>query len=257
LQLNSLSLYDCEISDLTGVGLCENLVSLNVGRNPINLIPADDFDKLEHLETLCLDDCQLEGPLPSAITGLSNLKELRMANNRITDLTDDITKLSQLEVLSVDNNCLALVPDALTELQNLKTLLLRSNQLTSLPDMRGMISLLLLHVSSNQLTELPDTLNEVGSLTHIYCNSNQLTELPMGIETLPDLKHLNAANNAIDLLQTMFLDKFGATPDEDGVLRGKKCKVLLTGNPVLKRLKGEPNKANDADVDMQDSTDSI
>jgi len=262
-QLKSLSLYDCEISDLSGIGLCENLVSLNVGRNPINNIPLSDFAKLSlSLESLCLDDCKLEGALSPAITGLNSLRELRMANNQITDLTEDIASLSQLEILGLDGNQIAALPDALTELMNLKTLLLRGNKLTSLPDQNlpGLLSLQLLHVSSNQLTALPDSLSACGSLTHIYANSNKLEALPRGIETLPDLKHLNVAHNAIDSLSSDFLRKFGE-PDADGMILAKKCKVFLCGNPVfVTRQKEETIKKNtaqddDNDVDMNDQSD--
>ena len=254
-QLKSLSLYDCEISDLNGIGLCENLVSLNVGRNPIKSLSSDFAELSTSLESLCLDDCQLEGPLPSAVTGLGCLQELRLANNRITDLTEDVANLSQLEILGLDNNQVAALPDALAELMNLKVLLLRGNQLTSLPDhgLPGMISLQLLHVSSNQLTALPHSLAECGSLTHIYANSNKLKALPVGIETLPDLKHLNVAHNEIVSLSTDFYRQFGE-PNVDGLIGGN-CKVLLQGNPVLNQK--ESNKTqDDGDVNMDEEDEN-
>jgi Leucine-rich repeat (LRR) protein len=249
LQLKSLSLYDCEIIDLTGIGLCENLVSLNVGRNPVTELPAADFAKLSWLETLCLDDCKLEGRLPVAITCLYNLLELRMANNKITEITDEIRNVRQLTVLGLDRNSLVALPDAVTELLNLQTLLLRSNQLTALPaDLPNMISLKLLHVSSNKLSALPDNLAECTSLTHVYANSNAFTQLPVNMERLlPGLLHLNVAHCQIDSLRTDFYRSFGK-PNQDGVCTDSSCKVLLTGNPVLK-------KEDNTDVTMDDVED--
>jgi len=231
-----------------------------MGRNPVQELPADDFQKLTSLQTLCLDDCKLQGPLSPAITGLgSSLQELRLTNNQITDMTENISNLSQLEILGLDRNRLASLPDSLTELLNLRTLLLRGNQLTELPDLRGLISLQLLHVSSNQLHG--DALNEAqlaecGSLTHVYANSNRLTALPEGVETLPDLKHLNVAHNHIASLSDALLEKFGGEgPDDDGVLVGGragvgKCRVVLTGNPVLAVLKQKKADAEKADAAM-------
>ena len=239
-QLKSLSLYDCEISDLTGIGLCENLVYLNVGRNPITELPVDDFAKLASLKIVCLDDCQLKGSLSRAITDLgSSLQELRLSNNQISDVTEQISNLSSLEILGLDGNRLTSLPDALTDLLNLRILLLRGNQLTELPDLRGLISLNLLHVSSNQLEGdalLEAQLPECGSLTHVYANSNRLTVLPEGLETLPDLQHLNVAHNALEHLSDALLQKWGE-PDEDGILGGGKCRVVLTANPVLSTMK--------------------
>lgn len=220
-----------------------------MGRNPIHELPADDFEKLTSLQTLFLDDCQLQGPLSPAITGLgSSLQELRLANNQITDMTEAISNLSQLEILGLDRNRLTALPDSLTELLNLRTLLLRGNRLTELPDLRGLISLQLLHVSSNRLRGdalVEAQLAECGSLTHVYANSNRLTALPEGVETLPDLQHLNVAHNQIARLSDAFLEKFGGEeqgPDDDGVLVGRRggvgeCRVLLAGNPVLAVLK--------------------
>ena len=256
-QLKSLSLYDCEISDLTGIGLCENLVSLNVGRNPIQELPLDDFEKLMSLKNLILDDCQLQGPLSRAITGLgSSLHELRLSNNRISDITEHIANLSRLEILGLDGNQLTCLPDSLTELLNLRILLLRSNRLTELPDLRGLISLQLLHVSSNRLQSdalVEAQLSECGSLTHVYANSNPfLSILPEGVETLPDLQHFNVAHNAIQHLSDALLQKWGE-PDEDGVLGSGQCRVVLTGNPVLsvRKQNKNPKASIDNTCDME------
>jgi len=251
-KLKSLSLYDCEIVDLTGIGLCENLVHLNVGRNPIQDLPKTDFAQLSSLETLCLDDCDISGPLPEAITSLRMLQELRMANNKITEIPDTISNLQQLTVLGLDNNRLTALPDALTTLSNLKTLLLRSNELTVLPDnLPNMISLELLHVSSNKLTALPDSLVECLSLTHIYANSNQLKTVPAGLETLPELKHLNLSHCKIEFLTCEFFRSFGH-PNSDGLCIAATSKVLLTGNPVLK--KDEDDNVGMEDVAEEDTS---
>ena len=235
-----------------------------MGRNPIQELPQDDFEKLTFLQTLIMDDCQLQGPLPRAITGLgSSLHELRLSNNRISDLTEHIANLSSLEILGLDGNQLTSLPDALTELLNLRILLLRSNQLTELPDLRGLISLQLLHVSSNQLQSdalVEAQLSECGSLTHVYANGNPcLTTLPDGVETLPDLQHFNVAHNAIQRVSDALLQKWGE-PNEDGILGRGSCRVILTGNPVLAILKlnqkqaaskAETSTASGIDCDME------
>lgn len=246
LHLKSISLYDCEIHDLTGVGLCHNLVSLNVGRNPVKELPTADFENLSSLESLCLDDCQLEGCLPAAITCLYNLSELRIASNMITEIPDEICNLRQLTIFGLDNNHLVALPEAVTELLNLHTLLLRSNHLSNLPEnLPNMNSLKLLHVSSNQLLALPDSLAECTFLTHIYANSNPaLTQLPLNIETLPELKHLNVSHCQIDHLNTDFYRTFGK-PNQYGVCTAANCKVLLTGNPVLKKDNDSPDVSMD------------
>jgi Leucine-rich repeat (LRR) protein len=251
IQLKSLSLYDCEICDLCGIGLCENLVSLNLGRNPISELPVSDFEKFTSLETLCLDDCSLQGPLPEVITRLDTLKELRMTNNKITILPSTVANLYRLEVLGLDKNEIPEIPVDLTDLINLKTLLLRGNRLTVLPmELPHLMKLKLLHISSNQLRELPDSLVDCTSLTHLYANGNAaLSKLPAGIEDMPNLVHCNVAHCIIDVLSSAFCDIFGA-PNPDGICGAKEgCKVVLTGNPVLLKKYDD----DDDDIAMGDA----
>jgi Leucine-rich repeat (LRR) protein len=252
-HLESLSLYDCNISDLCGIGMLSNLTSLSCGRNPnITTIP-EEFSDLEALQELCLDDCALGPVFPEPLLQLQNLHELRLSNNKIEALPENFGhRLYKLRMLGLDHNLLTSLPDSLENLVHLTTLLLRHNQLASLPrrfpGSSVSDSLQLLHISSNQLTTLPDCLVDCSSLTHIYANGNALVTLPLGLgELLYNLKHLNLAHNQLNdndennendsnecrqRLADLY-DIFGK-PDTDGNCVDKTgVKVLLRGNPAL------------------------
>ena len=235
-HLESLSLYDCKIESLDGIGTldcCPNLATLNVGRNPLLQLP-EELGKLKgSLKELILDDCDLTGPVPKCVLKLENLEILRMSQNKITILPAEICQLSKLQTLCLDRNQLSSVPEELQDLTDLKTLLLRHNHIEELPEgVPGvaMLNLSLLHISSNRLTKLPDSLVLCSSLTHIYANSNQLKEIPYGMESLSNLQRLNLSHNQIEYLPTDFRDAFG-NPDAkspDGVcLGGKVSEVCL------------------------------
>jgi Leucine-rich repeat (LRR) protein len=218
-HLETLSLYDCQISNLDGIDMldaCPKLSTLNLGRNPLVELPPAISKLAPSLKELFLDDCSLEGPFPPCILELKNLRELRMSNNKIYDLPSDICLLSKLQVLSLDRNRLKRIPAELQDLFDLKTLLLRHNQLEELPHgVPGsmMISLTLVHISSNKLTHLPSSLVECPSITHLYANSNQIKEVPFGMEQMTNLQRLNLGHNQIEYLPEDFKDAFGV-PDK-------------------------------------------
>ena len=240
-NLQSLSLYECEISNIDGIGMLESLECLSLGRNPLKEIPKE-FHQLEQLKELWMEDCLLQGELPAPILQLPKLEELRLSNNQIDSLPETISDLVNLRVLSLDRNRLKTLPQSLQLLSQLETLLLRHNELTQLPEgVPGplMGSLKLLHLSSNQLTTLPLSLADCHSLTHIYLNGNHLESLPDNFDYLlsksSSLKHCNLAHNKIDRFP------MGST-NADGLMEDVKegCHINVRDNPFWKRQYGSP-----------------
>jgi Leucine-rich repeat (LRR) protein len=266
--LTSLNLYDCAISDLTGIGMLQHtpLQVLNLGRNPISELPHDEIIALSQtLKELWLDDCQLKGTLPSCLLQLDQLELLRLSNNQLTDVSSVFSSSSsnqrrywtKLRVLSLDRNQLAALPEQWAHLDRLESLLVRHNQLTQLPDCvpgRGMKRLKLLHVSSNQLTRLPDSLVECSTLTHVYVNGNQLVTLPVGMDLLPQLQRLVASHNPIDYMVPEFWNVFGEPDLETCMCTAREgCTVLLHDAPVLRLFR--PTTAAPLDEDEQQGSD--
>jgi hypothetical protein len=266
--LTSLNLYDCAISDLTGIGILQHtpLQVLNLGRNPISELPHDEIIALsETLKELWLDDCQLKGTLPSCLLQLDQLELLRLSNNQLTDVSSVFSSSSsssnqrywtKLRVLSLDRNQLSALPEHWSNLDCLESLLVRHNQLTQLPDGVpgcGMKRLKLLHVSSNQLTRLPDSLVECSTLTHLYVNSNQLVTLPVGMDEqhLPKLQRLVTSHNPLDYMAPEFWNAFGEPDLETSMCTAREgCTVLLHDAPVLRLFR--PTMATPLDDDNDD-----
>ena len=134
----------------TTMVVCPNLQEFNLGRNPIKTLPSELGLLSPTLKSLWLDDCQLEGPLPSCLYQLEHLEMLRLSNNQITKLNDDkydedgdkvmegnfddnddrssslgVSNWKKMEVLCLDGNNIENVPKSLIYLTKLKSLLLR------------------------------------------------------------------------------------------------------------------------------------
>jgi Leucine-rich repeat (LRR) protein len=110
----------------------------------INLTPSPMSNKLD------LSNQQLS-QLPIQIFALTNLEELNISNNKITNsIQAEIRQLQNLKVLNASNNLMTGVPAEIGQLQNLQVLDLSNNQLTGLPYELGNLSnLKTLNISGN------------------------------------------------------------------------------------------------------------
>jgi Leucine-rich repeat (LRR) protein len=135
-HLVNLSVYDCQISSLDGIGMLGSpvdggsvcspaLETLNVGRNPITSLPDELSNLKGSLKELWADDCQISGPIPKCILELQLLATLQMSNNKIAAIPAGIGDLTNLQILCLDGNELTSVPSELSKLHKLKSLLLR------------------------------------------------------------------------------------------------------------------------------------
>ncbi len=280
-HLVSLSLYDCQISNLDGIGFfaspipvtesnvdndnddemdndandgslmsccCPNLTHLNLGKNPLSVIPEDLGLMSKSLTHLWLDDCQISGPIPNCIYELKKLHTLRISNNQITELKGEggVDQWIDMEVLCLDGNQIEDVPKEVMEMANLRMLLLRKNKIQTLPEGVPGAShkyLTLFHISSNQLTKLPSSIGDCSALTTIYANANKIKRIPSELDQLQSLETCNLSSNKIEMLTNMFTKRFGE-PDKYGKCeKDGKCCIQLGQNDVVKRY----NRDVDAD----------
>ena len=205
-HLKSLSLYDCEISDCSNIGLfesCPQLEILNLGRNPISEIPSE-FSQLKSLKEIWLDDCSLQGTFPKALCELVNLEVLKMPNNKITELPSEIGNLISLRVLCLDRNLLQTLPAEMEDLHNLQELFLRDNEMQTLSHLPSFLTVL--HVSSNQLHDFgEDFVSKCMNLKTLYANGNQLKSLPMDlIAKCNRLQRLVVSHNSLESVPDNF-----------------------------------------------------
>ena len=195
------------------------------------ITPAD----LAFIERLHLDSTGLTSLRASDLAGLTNLKTLSLAHNRLTSVPSGVfTALANLEELYLSDNQLAtLPPGAFAGLTKLRTLWLHRNRLTALPAnaFAGLVNLLDLTLSTNRLSTLPGgvfgdlvNLEELGlrrnrleaipsgafagldKLRELALGTNRITALPDGaFADLASLEYLSLANNEIqDLPAALF-----------------------------------------------------
>jgi Leucine rich repeat/Leucine Rich Repeat len=186
-------------------------------------------DNWINLEVLTLAENQMNGPLPTSIQKLSNLKTLSLAHNLFESSLEYISGLQNLEYLylqknhftgSVDDTFLdgsssliqmdlssneltsSHLPSHLFSFPNLKVLHLGDNSLMGiLPDPFGKNTRLeFLSLSDNILTgPIPDSISELSSLKHLDLTDNQITgNIPVSLISMTSINYLFLSENNFD-----------------------------------------------------------
>ncbi|QYN50751.1 T9SS type A sorting domain-containing protein [Apibacter sp. ESL0404] len=124
---------------------------------------------LKNLNTLALNGCNIQGPLPESWGDLQNLESLSIAFANVTQINSTIGDMSSLT-----------------------TLIIAGNQIQELPTSISKCKFGFLDLSFNYLKKVPKELEEVKTLYNLRLNENQISEiegfLPYSIGNY-DLRH--------------------------------------------------------------------
>ncbi|MEH2196584.1 MAG: leucine-rich repeat protein, partial [Nostoc sp.] len=153
--------------------------------------------KLTNLTQLHLSDNQIT-QIPEAIAKLTNLTQLHLSDNQITQIPEAIAKLTNLRELHLRANEITQIPEAIAKLTNLRELHLRANEITQIPEaIANLTNLTQLDLSSNQITQIPEAISNLTNLTQLFLSSNKITQIPEAIANLTNLTDLFLHNNQI------------------------------------------------------------
>lgn len=104
-RLTALNLSQCSIEELpTDLSSCKNLITLNCSGNRIKRIPKE-YSALGKLETLDLGNNRLSSLEPnSTISGMRNLKQLKLSHNALTSFPDAILCNTPVVLIELEDN---------------------------------------------------------------------------------------------------------------------------------------------------------
>ena len=138
---------------------------------------------------------------PDWLDRLTNLTNIYLQANYLTELPDAISSLINLETLDVSHNLLTSIPSSIGRLRKLKKIILTQNKLTELPDAVGELQCLVsLQLNNNSLSSLPHSLTKCRSLEELHLDLNQFKQLPNFLTRLPNLRSLSACRNQLNFL---------------------------------------------------------
>lgn len=162
------------------------------------------------------------GRIPDEVWQQSSLETLVLADNGLSEVSQQIGTLKNLRMLDLGHNHINKLPAALGELDGLTDFLyLHDNRLSSLPAALGrMKKLRYLNISENEFATFPEAICSMESLVELRASDNQLISLPDCIARLERLRELHLRNN-----------KLTSLPDCIGTLQQLR-QIDLRGNPI-------------------------
>ncbi|KAI8138278.1 hypothetical protein BJV82DRAFT_631712 [Fennellomyces sp. T-0311] len=178
------------------------------------IVPTSD--KNDQGQSLILRRIGLEGitqTLANDPCATSNLVNLNLSRNSLTDLPDILSNLRHLISLNVSSNLLPVIPAVLFNMSQLQILDLSENRITDIPHLLPAVlpNLVQLQLFGNLLSSLPDTISEWTQMRCLRLGSefrgNRLTELPQTLGQMP-LEELDISHNRLrhlpNSLSTLF-----------------------------------------------------
>lgn len=147
---------------------------------------TDAQTKLSYVMLLDLSRNKLERlPERNFLYWLSDTRQLKLSQNRITVLPDELEKMINLEILELDSNRLTVLPDSISILTRLQRLDISNNNLSALPKNLGCCGdLKYINAHSNNIMFLPETFGNFFRLEYLDISKNKLKELPSEIEVM-------------------------------------------------------------------------
>ncbi|XP_027083842.1 uncharacterized protein [Coffea arabica] len=169
-----------ELSFISSLTKCKNLVYLDLGPNPLNgLLPASIGNLSATLQELYIYSSGIKGTIPSQTGNLTNLILLALQSNQLTGG----------------------IPAAFKDLQNMQTLGMEDNNLNgTLENLCNLQRLAYVYLSANRFSgSIPGCFGNMTSLRKLDLGNNFLVSaIPNSFWNLKDLLQLNLSSNSLN-----------------------------------------------------------
>lgn len=194
-SLTDLTLNDCSLSTIEGLGGAPSLKTLNLSNNTIRNLEV--LTSMTGLRELILQHNAVTSL--SALNGLTALEKLDVSYNAITSLSP-LSSCIKLNWLGANNNQIETL-DGIPSLPLLTYLSLDSNAITDVASLALCTDLTELSFAGNAVTDI-SALSALTKLEVFDFSENQVTELPAWPDGCP-LRVISGSHNALTSLDSL------------------------------------------------------
>lgn len=136
--------------------------------------------------------------LPGDIGKLTALRELRLANNSLSNLPDEMANLTSLIFLDLGSNGMSALPPVIGQIKSLEKIDIRYNAIEVFPEvLYELPNLWYLQMWGNYQTSLPESFGKLSKLKELYLKDNRLAMLPHAIVGIKSLVYIDYNYNRI------------------------------------------------------------
>jgi len=202
-SLTMLNLYDNRIMQLpAALGSLTSLTEVNISAQKPGLmkVPAEAFAGWANLQTLTLNDNNLQSQMLGSMAALTSLVEVRLYNNQLAEMPA-ISLCPALERLELHGNAIATIDDGFfNNTPSLTYLSLQKNKLagTFPSSILGCSRILFLQLQENaELSALPDG-SYPTTLETLFTQDTKIRSVPAGLTACSKMKRCNLGAAALD-----------------------------------------------------------
>ena len=193
-QLREVYLNNNKITDISRLANAPALSMLALSSNGLTTEDLSQLKNFPYLNYLSLANNSIDSVEPLAT--LTNLVELRLQHNRITDVTA-LRKLTHMKALYLNDNNISSGVEYLNTMTKLNVLYLNDNSINSISSLTSLTNLQAINVTNNPLlNDLNVLKSSKDSLQEIYAENNSLTSFNF-IEGMSNLRVLMLSGNAV------------------------------------------------------------
>lgn len=196
-HFKKLILFNCEI-DFVPKSIVEikQLNTLDLSKNKIKSLPSTISGLLE-LKYLRLYNNRNFNIIPKDIGDLKNLELLDFAGTNVKEIPKSIGSCKKLVHLTGNASKIQGLPSEIGDCKFLKYINLGHNSLTKIPEEIGNLPLEFLVLSGNKIKQLPKSLSKLENLWYLSLAKNNLSSFPDEILSLENLVNLTLNGNRI------------------------------------------------------------
>ena len=149
------------------------------------------------IDQLDLSDKKLKSLSP-AIKTFTNLGILKLQNNNLTDLPQEIWTLTKLKIVDLSDCKLGQISWEIKNFRELRIIDLRNNKLSSIPqEIWSLAKLEIISLSDNNLSRISSEIKNLPELHTLELWGNELADLPQEIGSLNKLQNLDVCLNQL------------------------------------------------------------
>ncbi|XP_040065071.1 protein toll isoform X1 [Ixodes scapularis] len=199
------------------------VVVLMINYSPVRLIEDQAFFGVKRLKIIEFVKTRF-ATVPRALSALQQLRDLRIQENFVTTIGNELQSLRTLVTLSFSENQINFIKEsAFATLKNLRKLRLQNNRLEYLPPLlfKDLTKLEVVDLHDNRIKTVHDAFQGLPFLKEIYLYGNAITDIDkLAKGDLKSLKILTADNNFMNSI----LD-FGPINIKIEILRLRNCGI--------------------------------